>query len=282
MERPFHLALGLRPLRPAGPGPEAVVRGEGQEARVVDRLVVLVALHHHLEVVVQAGGGHAAQVREGGHVLPQRRVEVLADDEVQVLAPRVAQQVAEQLHAAWAFLGKGDGIRGIIHLRLCPRCGLETDHRRLGGRRPQLLQPPPHRRVTARKAALPQLLPQPLSGQVGIALQQIPDDAVEGRQATARPGPRRGRGGGGSLVPCRGHLVQDVMHHVPRHVQLLGDPPLRQPLAGQADDVIATAARFSSGLPAASWVSAAAPAAAATRSGNCRAKPRCRNSSQRR
>jgi hypothetical protein len=58
--------------------------GEGQEARIVDRLVVLVTLHHHLEVVVQAGGGHAAQVRESSAVRPQRRVEVLAGDKAQI------------------------------------------------------------------------------------------------------------------------------------------------------------------------------------------------------
>src|SRR5205823_12959300 len=89
MERPLALPLRLGPVRSAGPRPKTVVGGESQEARVVDRLVVLVTLHHYLEVVVQAGGGHAAQVREGGDVLAQRRLEVLSADEAHILTPRI-------------------------------------------------------------------------------------------------------------------------------------------------------------------------------------------------
>ena len=77
-EGAFALAFRLRPPPPAGPYPVAVVRGEGQEAGVVDRLVALVTGHHDLHIVVQAGGGHAAQVLEGPHVLADRGLEVLA------------------------------------------------------------------------------------------------------------------------------------------------------------------------------------------------------------
>src|SRR5262249_2001087 len=95
IERPFHLPLSLGAPRPAGDGPEAggggegqggrgrdghgaVVGGEGEEGVVIDGHVAVVAGDHHLEVVVQAGGGHAAEVLEGAHVLPQGRLEVLA------------------------------------------------------------------------------------------------------------------------------------------------------------------------------------------------------------
>ena len=81
VERPFHLALGLGPPRPAGHGAEAVVGSKGQEARVIARLVAVVGGDHDLEVVVQAGGGHAAEVREGADVLTQRRLEILGLDE---------------------------------------------------------------------------------------------------------------------------------------------------------------------------------------------------------
>jgi len=87
IERPFHLALGLGAAWPASPGPEAVVRGEGQKAWVVERFAVLVILHDHLEVVVQAGGRHAAQMVEGGDVLPERGVKILTLDKTQILPP---------------------------------------------------------------------------------------------------------------------------------------------------------------------------------------------------
>src|SRR5436305_15347905 len=106
MEGPFALPLGLWPVRPAGPRSKAVVRGERQEARIVDRLVVLVTLHHDLEVVIQTGRGHSAQVRESGDVLAEGGVEVLAGDEAHILTPRIAQQVTEQLHAAWTFFAQ--------------------------------------------------------------------------------------------------------------------------------------------------------------------------------
>jgi hypothetical protein len=52
-EGAFHLPLGLGASRPARDRPEAVVGGEGEEPRVIDRHIVLVAGHHHLHVVIE-------------------------------------------------------------------------------------------------------------------------------------------------------------------------------------------------------------------------------------
>ena len=104
VERPFHFAFRLWPPRPAGPRPVAIVRGEGQEAGVVDRLVVLPARDDDLHVVVQAGGGQTPQMLEGPDVLADRGLEVLPLGKAEVLPPRVAQHVAEQVHPPPAFL----------------------------------------------------------------------------------------------------------------------------------------------------------------------------------
>jgi len=84
-EGPLHLALGLTAPHPAGLRREAVVRGEGQELGVVQRPLVAVTQHHHLHVVVRAGGGHAAQMLEGADVFAQGGRQVLCLDETQIL-----------------------------------------------------------------------------------------------------------------------------------------------------------------------------------------------------
>jgi hypothetical protein len=92
------MILGLRPTRAAGDRPEAIMRGEGQESGVVDRLAVFVPGHDDLHVVVQAGGRGPAKVLEGPHVLAERGLQVLRCREVDVLPPGVAQHVAEKVH----------------------------------------------------------------------------------------------------------------------------------------------------------------------------------------
>jgi len=81
----------------------------------------------------------AAQVLEGADVLADRRGEVLRLDEVEVLPPRVAEYVAEGVHAATALVREVEIRGGIIHLRLLPRGGLEPPDGRddRGGPQPQ-------------------------------------------------------------------------------------------------------------------------------------------------
>ena len=58
---------------------------------------------------------------EGAHVLAQGGREVLGLDEPQVLAARVAQDVAEQSDAPPALGGEVDVVDGVIHLGLGAR-----------------------------------------------------------------------------------------------------------------------------------------------------------------
>ena len=99
----FHLPFRLGPPGSAGHRPEAVVGGERQEPRVVDRHVVLVASHDDLHIVIQAGGCHAPQMLEGPQVLAQGGRHVLGLDEAEVLPPRVAQDVLRR-HASCSLI----------------------------------------------------------------------------------------------------------------------------------------------------------------------------------
>jgi hypothetical protein len=51
-------------------------------------------------------------------VLPQGRLKVLGLDEAQVLATRVAEQIAEQVDAATAFFAEVDVVGRVIDLGL--------------------------------------------------------------------------------------------------------------------------------------------------------------------
>ena len=106
LKRSFHFTFRLGTMRPAGPGLKAVMRGEGQKARVVDRLIPVITGHHDLHVVVQTGGGGTLQVVEGAHVFPDGGGKVLRFHEAHVLAARVTQYVTEGMHAAPAFGGE--------------------------------------------------------------------------------------------------------------------------------------------------------------------------------
>ncbi len=78
-KRPFHFTFRLRPMGAACPWLIAVVRGERQEMRVVNRLFPVVARYHHLHVVVETGVAHRpSKYSEGPHVFPDRGGEVLS------------------------------------------------------------------------------------------------------------------------------------------------------------------------------------------------------------
>src|SRR5579862_9905185 len=64
-ERPLDLALGLGPVRLAGPRVEAVMRGEVDERAVVDDAAgATFAGHHGLHAVVEDLGRYSAHRRE--------------------------------------------------------------------------------------------------------------------------------------------------------------------------------------------------------------------------
>jgi len=94
------------------------MRGEPQKPRVVNRLAIIVAGDHDLHVVVEAGGGHAAEMLERANVFADGGLEVLRGNEPQILAAGIAQNVAKQVHLPAAFLGELDGVDGVVHLGL--------------------------------------------------------------------------------------------------------------------------------------------------------------------
>src|SRR5208283_3990829 len=118
----------------------------------------LVTVHHDLHIIVEAGGRHPAEVLEGPHVFADRGLEVLGLHETQVLPPRVAQDVTEQVDSLPALLRKVDLVGGVIHLRLLPLAALETHYRHAAPIGTEPTQQVLHDRVLARKTRLTQLL----------------------------------------------------------------------------------------------------------------------------
>jgi hypothetical protein len=235
-EWPLHFSFGLRPPGPAGDRSETVVGGEGQEPRVVNRHVILVAGHHDFHIIMQACCGHTAQMGEGARVLAQGGRQILGLDESQILAARVAQDVAEQRDAAAALGGEVDVMDGVVHLGLGSRRRLEADH---GSRRrpgTQFGEPLADHGIAAGESPLPQFLEQPHGSQFGIASQQFLDDRLV-RVEPPRPPPQtRSVGIAGSLGVDLGH---DLADGVPRQSQVAGDLPDRGAGRPPADDLIA-------------------------------------------
>jgi len=152
---------------------EAVVRGEGEELGVVERAVGIMTQHHRFEVVVQADAGDAAQVMESMHVFAQGRRQIHRLDEPQILPTRVAEQVAEEVHAPTALAPEVQVIDTVVHLRLRAWPGLKARHGRARRARTQQPHALAHHRVLAREAARLQFLQGALDGEVGILGQQF-------------------------------------------------------------------------------------------------------------
>ena len=120
IERPLHFAFCLAPPDAASSRRKAVVGGEGEELRIVERPFIAVPQHHDLHVVVQASAGHAAQMFEGADVFAQSRRQVLGLDKTQILAAGVTEHIAERVNATAAFAGEVDVVGAVIHLGLGP------------------------------------------------------------------------------------------------------------------------------------------------------------------
>src|SRR6266480_2484390 len=186
-EGSLHFTFRLGMPATASPWLEAVVRGERQEMRVVNRLFPVVARYHHLHVVVQAGSCQAREMFEGPDVFPDGGGKVLCLDEAHILASGIGQDVAEGMHAASSLGGEGDVVRGIIHLRLHSGSGFESLHRRLVRSRPERPQAVAHDGVAAGKSLIAQLLMEPHGGQVGVAFEQLCHGLLERIQQAGPP-----------------------------------------------------------------------------------------------
>src|SRR5262249_45452269 len=125
-EGPLYFALRFRPAWPTGHRPEAIVSGEGQEARIVNGLMTVVATDNDLHVVIETVRGNAAQIAEGRNVLANRHGEVLTLDKMQILAARVSQDIAKCVDTALALGSEIDLVGGIIHLGLNTSSGFKA------------------------------------------------------------------------------------------------------------------------------------------------------------
>ena len=237
VELPLHFAFRLRPPGPTSDGPKTVVRGEGQEASVVDRLIAFVAGDHDFHVVIETGSGRAAQIREGPHVLAERGLHVLGVGETQVLSPAVAQEVTEQIHLAAAFLGEIQGVDAIVHLRLNAWSRLKTLHGWTAELRPQLLHPLPKNRVAARVTHAPQLLQQADHAHLGIPREIFTQRGLVGVHLAATHLRRRGQAGDslGTLLLVPGDRPR---HRLARQVQVPRDPAHRLAAVPAAENLI--------------------------------------------
>src|SRR5919108_4367414 len=111
-EGAFNFALRFRTAWSAGYGPEAIVGGKGQEARVVNRLFAVVASNDHLHVVVETLGSDATEMREGRDMLANRCSEVLTLDKMHILAAGVSEDITEGVDAALALRREVDLVGG--------------------------------------------------------------------------------------------------------------------------------------------------------------------------
>src|ERR1019366_1391308 len=175
-ERPFVLpetaldaGLGVGLTADSG-GTDAVVRREGEIARVVDRLGPLPPEHDGLLAVVLARGGVAAEAREGALVTVHQREEIDRAEGVEELPLGEDQDVREELQDLRAPVGVRHLVRRPValgHLAGPEYRRLET-RRRTGGRAHA-----PHvfldARVSAGESLVLQDLPHPLRGDVGVA-----------------------------------------------------------------------------------------------------------------
>src|SRR3990167_4374207 len=174
MERPFDFPFRLRTINLASPRSIAIVSGEGQKPRVVDRLSIFPTSDDDFHVVVEAGRGHSTEMFKGGDMLAGGGLEVLSIGEVNVLTSRVAQDVAEELNSAFAFLGKIDVISRPIHLSLDAGSRLESNRERLGRSGTQLFDSDSQDRIAALVAEPLQLFVDTFGGDARVALEQLP------------------------------------------------------------------------------------------------------------
>lgn len=223
----------------AGDWPELVVSGECEEAGVVDGLAPLPAEHHRLLVVVLAGLGGTLEPGEGGEVAVHEGVEIAALEDGVALAGRVGEHVREELDRLAAAGGEVDGEGRPVALGHLAR---SVSHRRQAGSghrpRPDCADVLLHRRVAAVEAGLPQLLEDPLCGDLRVALEELGHLGAE-RVDLARPRDTRGLLDGGVVceagLPVLGEQFTDG---VAAHREGSRDGPAGEALVVEGDHLV--------------------------------------------
>jgi hypothetical protein len=199
-ERPLDAGLGVGRAADRA-RPKLVMSREGEESRIVDRLIALPARHHGLLTVVRAAVRAAAEATERLRVPVHQRVQVIGRIDRVELTWAVRQYVRERLHLHALAGGEVDHVRRPValgHLAgTVGRC-LEA-RRRLPGRAqgPHVLL---DRGVAAVESLLGEDLEHALRGDVRIADKELGDPVPERvrllrpRRPCRRLGQRRVRG----------------------------------------------------------------------------------------
>lgn len=220
--------------------PKLVVGGEGEEARVVERLLPLPAEHDGLLAVVLARAGGAAETLEALDVPVGEREGVSALVEPEALARRVAEHVREDLHGRARPVGEVDRVRRPVRLgHLAGR----VHRRRLRGfgafARPDLAHVRLDRGVAAGEAGRAQLLEDALTGDLRVACEQRGDPLGEGRELALARRARRPRRQRRLRRPPR-LLVRDeqLTDRVAADRQRPGDRPAREALLAERDGLV--------------------------------------------
>jgi hypothetical protein len=240
LEGTFDFAFGLRTPGAAGHRPVAVVRGEGQETRIVDGLIVFVPRDHDFHAVVQAGRRDTAQVFEGPDVLPLGRLHVLRFDEPQVLAARVAEDQAEQVDPPPTFLREVQRIAGVVHLGLHAGAGLEPLGPRRLGLRTQLGDTLAEDTVAPRVTVSLQFFLDPANRDLGIPREEILNPFhVRIDQTPALRWWSLQLGRHGALLALQLVQFQCVLHRLAGDLQLAGHATHRLTAVPTANDLVA-------------------------------------------
>lgn len=166
-------ALGLGPVRAAGPRNEAIVLAERDQGTVVDNMALgILACDRGLHAVVENLDRHPADRAERQHVTAQQRLQVLVHDEAREDVPGMAEHQGEQPDdpAEFRFVRKRGDEAGEVDLGLIARGRLEPNLERLGlVRRSDRCHEAFDRRVGSGIATLADLPGEPDGGQVRYA-----------------------------------------------------------------------------------------------------------------
>ena len=212
--------------------------GEGEEAPIVDRLVVLPAIDHDLHRVVQTAVRNAAEVLECPDVLSQRGREVLRLDEAEIASPRIAEHVAEGVDPLLASHRERDEVGRVVHLPLLAGGGLESLDGVMHRTRADASQEVLDDRVTALEATDPELLQQANPGQVRILLEQTVDVVFEGiKHALALE--RHWRENQDAVTALLADVGQDTPDGLTRDLELPADAADRAARTTQPDNLVA-------------------------------------------
>jgi hypothetical protein len=219
---------------------ELVVGGEGEKARVVDRLRAFPAEHDRLLAVVGAALGGTVEALERAGVAVHQRVQITGREDVEVFSRAVGQDVRKGFESERGAAREPDHEGRPVALgHLAGAVGRRREARLGLLRRPDLADVPFDRGVAALESLAPHDLEDALRGDVRIALEEIRDpplEAVDLLRARRSRGRRRQCGvRGRALLRVRREYRSD---RVSADVERACDRAPRHAVARQRDDLV--------------------------------------------